>query len=170
MLPEIFFGYFACAILGLALLTVTRKNLVHCILWMLLLFFHIACIYLFLDAEFLAMIQIIVYAGAVLVLFLFVVMLLDLRQENEVSRFVKAWQGKAAVCIVLLTVVVVSVFNVSVRPVNGYTIDLIQQVGHTKVLGTALFNRYVLPFLMTALVLFVPMIAAIVLMKKERKR
>lgn len=170
MLPEIFFGYFACAILGLALLTVTRRNLVHSVLWMLLLFLHIACLYLFLNAEFLAVIQVIVYAGAILVLFLFLVMLLNLREEHEARRFVHAWQGRVAVCLLILTVVVVSLHKVSVQPTGGYTIDFINQTGHTKVLGTALFNQYVLPFLMTALVLFVPMVAAIVIAMKERKR
>lgn len=170
MLPEFFFGYFACAILGLAMLTVTRKNLVHSVLWMLLLFLHIACLYLFLNAEFLAVIQVIVYAGAILVLFLFLVMLLNLREEHEARRFVKAWQGRLAVCILLLTVIVISVYKAAVQPTGGYSITFIKEMGHTKVLGTVLFNQYVLPFLMTALVLFVPMVAAIVLAMKERKR
>lgn len=170
MLPQLFFGYFACAILGLALLAVTRRNLVHSVLWMLLLFLHIACLYLFLNAEFLAIIQIIVYAGAILVLFLFLVMLLNLREEHEARRFVCAWQGRTAVCMLLLLIVAVSVYKASVQPTGGYTIDFVNQTGHTKVLGTVLFNQYVLPFLMTALVLFVPMVAAIVLAMKERKR
>ncbi|HMK44802.1 MAG TPA: NADH-quinone oxidoreductase subunit J [Dissulfurispiraceae bacterium] len=170
MLPEIFFGYFACAILGLALLTVTRRNLVHSVLWMLLLFLHIACLYLFLNAEFLAVIQVIVYAGAILVLFLFLVMLLNLREEHEARRFVCAWQGRIATCLLLLMVVAVSLYKATVQPTGGYTIDFINRIGHTKVLGTVLFNQYILPFLMTALVLFVPMVAAIVLAMKEKKR
>ncbi len=170
MLPQLFFGYFAFAILGLAMLTATRRNLVHSVLWMLLMFLHIACLYLFLNAEFLAMIQIIVYAGAILILFLFLVMLLNLREENQAQRFVKGWQGRLAVCILLLTVVIVSVYKVTVEPTGDYPISLIKETGHTKVLGTAMFNHYILPFLITALVLFIPMVAVIVLAIKERRR
>jgi NADH-quinone oxidoreductase subunit J len=79
MLPKLFFGYYAVVILFLSVLVVTRKNPVHSVMWMLLLFFHIAGLYLFLNAEFIAAIQIIVYAGAILVLFLFVVLLLNLK-------------------------------------------------------------------------------------------
>ena len=69
MLPKLFFGYYAVVIIVLSLLVVTRKNPVHSVMWMLLLFFHIAGLYLFLNAEFIAAIQVIVYAGAILVLF-----------------------------------------------------------------------------------------------------
>jgi NADH-quinone oxidoreductase subunit J len=123
-----------------------------------------------LNAEFLAMIQVIVYAGAILVLFLFLIMLLNLREEHEARRFVKAWQGRVAVCMVILAVIMVTLYKVSVEPTGGYSIALINRIGHTKILGMTLFTQYVLPFLMTALVLFVPMIAAIILAVKERGR
>ena len=84
MLPELFFGYYASAIVIFSLLVVTRSNPVHSVMWMLLLFLHIAGLYLFLNAEFIAAIQIIVYAGAILVLFLFVLLLLNLREEVKV--------------------------------------------------------------------------------------
>jgi NADH-quinone oxidoreductase subunit J len=85
-LPQIFFAYFAGMITLLGILVVTRNNPVHSILWMLVLFVHIAGLYLFLNAEFLAAIQIIVYAGAILVLFLFVIMLLNLKSEETVRK------------------------------------------------------------------------------------
>ncbi|MBS1126050.1 MAG: dehydrogenase subunit, partial [Nitrospirae bacterium] len=62
MLPKLFFGYYAVVIVFLSMLVVTRKNPVHSVMWMLLLFFHIAGLYLFLNAEFIAAIQVIVYA------------------------------------------------------------------------------------------------------------
>ena len=91
MLPQIFFGYFASAIIIMSILVITRRNPVHSVMWMLLLFFHIAGMYLFLNAEFIAAIQIIVYAGAILVLFLFVVLLLNLREELLSDRFESSW-------------------------------------------------------------------------------
>jgi NADH-quinone oxidoreductase subunit J len=90
-LPQFFFAYFAVSMTVLSLLVVTRKNPVHSVLWMLVLFVHIAGLYLFLNAEFLAAIQIIVYAGAILVLFLFVIMLLNLKGEESVRKFQKQW-------------------------------------------------------------------------------
>ena len=66
-LPQMFFAYFAVVLTGLSVLVVTRRNPVHGVMWMLILFIHIAGLYLFLNAEFLAAIQIIVYAGAILV-------------------------------------------------------------------------------------------------------
>ena len=80
MLSKLFFGYFAAVIIALSALVVTRRNPVHSVMWMLLLFFNLAGMYLFLNAEFIAAIQVIVYAGAILVLFLFVVLLLNLRE------------------------------------------------------------------------------------------
>ncbi len=84
--PQIFFAYFAISMTVLSLLVVTRRNPVHSVLWMLVLFIHIAALYLFLNAEFLAAIQMIIYAGAILVLFLFVIMLLNLKQEETVKN------------------------------------------------------------------------------------
>ncbi|HLA50501.1 MAG TPA: NADH-quinone oxidoreductase subunit J, partial [Thermodesulfovibrionia bacterium] len=72
---QIFFIYFAVMTTLSSILVITRKNAVHSVIWMLVLFVHIAAIYLFLNAELLAAIQIIVYAGAILVLYLFVIML-----------------------------------------------------------------------------------------------
>lgn len=87
MLPKLFFGYFSIVMVVLSLLIITRRNPIHSILWMLVLFFHIAGLYLFLNAEFLAAVQMILYAGAILVLFLFVIMMLSLKKEVTVERF-----------------------------------------------------------------------------------
>src|SRR5208283_6164066 len=104
MLPKLCFGYFAIVMVVISLLIITRKNPVHSILWMLALFFHIAGLYLFLNAEFLAAVQLILYAGAILVLFLFVIMMLNVREEITGKRFMKRWPiGIAlAVSVILL--------------------------------------------------------------------
>src|SRR5512146_1263314 len=99
MLPKLFFGYFAAMITLLSVLVVTRKNPVHSVMWMLLMFFHIAGMYLFLNAEFIAAIQVIVYAGAILVLFLFVVLLLNLREEIRTNRFIRSWPAGLVIAL-----------------------------------------------------------------------
>jgi NADH:ubiquinone oxidoreductase subunit K len=85
------FYYMAAASICSALLAVTRRNPVHSMLWVLALFLHVAGIYLLLGAEFLAAVQVIVYAGAILIFYLFVVMLLDLRDEISRPRFGSHW-------------------------------------------------------------------------------
>src|SRR5206468_5610546 len=96
-LPTATFYYMAAASIASALLAVTRKNPVHSMLWVLALFLHVAGIFLLLGAEFLAAVQVIVYAGAILIFYLFVVMLLDLPDEEAHARFGRHWPFAAAV-------------------------------------------------------------------------
>src|SRR6516164_543277 len=86
----------AAASIASALLAVTRRNPVHSMLWVLALFLHVAGIFLLLGAEFLAAVQVIVYAGAILIFYLFVVMLLDLPDEEAKPRFGSHWPIAAA--------------------------------------------------------------------------
>ena len=90
------FYYLAAASVASAILAVTRKNPVHSMLWVLALFLHVAGIFLLLGAEFLAAVQVIVYAGAILIFYLFVLMLLDLPGEETRPRFGKHWPFAAA--------------------------------------------------------------------------
>ena len=94
---ETAFYYLATVSVASAILAVTRKNPVHSMLWVLALFLHVAGIFLLLGAEFLAAVQVIVYAGAILVFYIFVVMLLDLPGEEARPRFGKHWPFAAAV-------------------------------------------------------------------------
>ena len=96
------FYYMAAASLASAILAVTRKNPVHSMLWVLALFLHVAGIFLLLGAEFLAAVQIIVYAGAILVFYLFVLMLLDLPGEEARPRFGAHWPLAAAAGLTLV--------------------------------------------------------------------
>ena len=167
MLQQLFFGYYAFTIIVLSLLVVTRRNPVHSVMWMLLLFFHIAGLYLFLNAEFIAAIQVIVYAGAILVLFLFVVLLLNLKEEILIKRYVGSWPAGLFV-IGLLFVSVVSVLGSYVMgPVGKYSIEVIRSETHTKALGRLLYTEYLFPFEIASLILLVAVIGAIVLAKRK---
>ena len=167
MLPKLFFGYYAVVIVFLSMLVVTRKNPVHSVMWMLLLFFHIAGLYLFLNAEFIAAIQVIVYAGAILVLFLFVVLLLNLKEELKIDRFIGSWP--AAIVIASATFVIVSIAfrSLVLAPPGKYTVAFIQQGTHTKVLGQLLYTEFLFPFEIASLILLVAVIGAIVLAKRK---
>lgn len=159
MLLQLFFGYFALVILSLALIVVTRKNLIHAVMWMLLMFIHIAGLYLLLNAEFFAIIQIIVYAGAILVMFLFIVLLLKARNEEVIPKFIKSWQARAMLILLIFSISIITLQNFVMGPQGDYTIQKVQEQTHMKTIGMALYNDYLLPFMIIGLILFVPMIA-----------
>ena len=169
MIPQLFFIYFAFAITGLSLLVVTRKNPVHSVLWMLLLFFHIASLYLFLNAEFMAAMQVIVYAGGILVLFLFVVLLLNLREELRIGKYIGAAPTGFTFAAALLVVVIMSLRSFVAAPPGIYSIDLIKSETNAKVLGKLMYTEFLYPFEITSLILLVAIIGAIVLAKRRLK-
>ncbi len=166
---EIIFGYFAITILIISLLVVTSRNPVHSVLWMLLLFFHVAGIYLLLNAEFLAATQIIVYAGAILVLFLFTIMLLDLREEMRIQRFTRGWPVGLLVSTGVLIVLIIGLKGFKTTFVGQWGIKEIEEATHTKALGKVLFTEYLLPFELASLVLLIAILGAVVLAKKKLK-
>src|SRR5512146_1859959 len=91
MIHKAIFVYFAAVILVSAVMMITRKNPIHSVMFMLLLFFHIAGVFVLLNAEFLAAVQLIVYAGAILILYLFVAMLLNVGTERKAARANRFW-------------------------------------------------------------------------------
>jgi len=158
MLPKLLFGYFAGVLIFTAFMGITRKNLIHGLLWILLMFVHLGGIYLLLNAEFLAIVQIIVYAGAILVMFLFVVFLLNLKEELKESVFIRSWQSRLYALLMLLFLALLGVFTYKKSYTGSYTIELIEKQGHTKVIGLALFNEYLFPFLIVGFILIIPLI------------
>jgi NADH-quinone oxidoreductase subunit J len=169
MVQELLFVYFAFATVLFSILVVTRKNPVHSVLWMLLLFFHIASLYLLLNAEFLAAIQVIVYAGGILVLFLFVVLLMNIREEVKINRFIGAGPTGFTFAVALLVVVIMSLRSFVAAPPGVYSIELIKQETHTKALGMLLYTEYLYPFEIASLILLVAIVGAIVLAKRRLK-
>jgi len=169
MISQLFFAYFSIAIVIFSVLVVTRRNPVHSVLWMLLLFFHIASLYLFLNAEFMAAIQVIVYAGGILVLFLFVVMLLNLKEEIKIDKFIGFWPTGLTFAVVLFAAVAIALRSFIAAPPGQYTIALIKQETDTKVLGKLLYTEFLYPFEIASLILLVAIIGAIVLAKRRLK-
>ncbi|HSB30541.1 MAG TPA: NADH-quinone oxidoreductase subunit J [Candidatus Sulfobium mesophilum] len=169
MLPKLFFGYFAVAITALSLLVVTRRNPVHSVMWMLLMFFNLASMYLFLNAEFIAAIQVIVYAGAILVLFLFVVLLLNLREELQTNRFIRSWPAGLVIALALLASIFFSISSFVPGISGRYTNDYVQKETFTKVLGQVLYTEYLFPFEIASVILLISIIGAIVLAKKRTR-
>lgn len=169
MLIKLIFFYLAAVIVGSALMVIFQRNPVRSALFLLVTLVHIAVLYLLLNAEFLAAIQVIVYAGAILILYIFVVMLLRTEKEH---RFLNR-QYPLGLFIGLL--LLGQFFFILSRSVfagfqGTYTIEKVRAVGNSKVVGQVLYTDFILPFEITSIILLVAMIGAIVLAKKKIKR
>ena len=169
MLPKLIFDYLAVALIVTALFVVTNRNAVHAVLWMLVMFLHQAVLFVMLDAEFLAAVQIIVYAGAVLVLFLFVVYMINLRTELKIRNFTVFWPAALLVslALIILSVQAIKTFRPA-QPVGDMTTHEILKVGHAKILGKALFTEHVLSFEAVGVLLLVAVLGAVVLTRRIR--
>jgi len=170
------FYYMAAASVASALVAVTRKNPVHSMLWVLALFLHVAGIFLLLGAEFLAAVQVIVYAGAILIFYLFVVMLLDLPDEEARPRFGNHWPLAAAVglcfaALALLTrVETLDAVGTGVTPVSERVASPHAPQGSLAEVGRALFGPFALPFEIASLVLLAAIIGDVVLARRRAAR
>lgn len=147
-----------------ALMVVFSKKPVHSILYLIFCFFTIAGHYVLLNAQFLAAVHVIVYAGAIMVLFLFVIMLLNLNNESEPHKPV-ILKLAAVVSAGLLLVVMTGVFGTAGLPSLEGARQL--QIGMVEVLGKVLYDKYMLPFEISALLFLVAMVGATMIGKKE---
>ena len=170
------FLYLGTVIVLTALLVISLRNPVYSVIALLVMFFHIAGLFITLHAEFLAAVQIIVYAGAILVLYLFVVMILNLKRDESYQR--QVWLGVSLGVIALAEVIYVvvtagvmavpSVGKAAQVAAAGQTSPAAQSVapGNTEAIGLLLYTKYLFPFEVASLILLVAMIGAILLAKK----
>jgi NADH-quinone oxidoreductase subunit J len=162
-----FFFIVGVVAIASAIMMITRSNPVLSVLWLIVNFFCIALLYLSLHAQFIAIIQILVYAGAIMVLFLFVIMLLNVGEEERHSqRFgpiaVVSALLVAAVCILILPVVAAPFAGGN--PLSGVGS---LGMGTVESVGMMLFHQYLVPFEATSLLLLAAMVGVIVLAKKK---
>ena len=171
MAQAIAFYTIAAFILGFAVLVVTTKDTVHSVLFLVLDFLFVAALYVLLNAQFLAVIQILVYAGGIVVLYLFVVMLVNLKRPPEAHqdphRLTKLGFGLAGAVLIELGAIVVSGYT-KAPPVTAAAAETGLPVsGNTEVVGWLLYTNYLIPFEIASMLLLVAMIGAIVLAKRE---
>lgn len=164
------FYAFASVLLFAGLMVITARNPVHSVLFLILSFFNAAGLFLLMGAEFLAALLVIVYVGAVAVLFLFVVMMLDI-DFKELRRGMASHLPIGLVVAGMLTAeIVMLALSWSFAP--GATVSVASEVpagvGNTEAIGQILYTQYLLPFQVAGLVLLVAMIGAIVLTHRER--
>jgi NADH-quinone oxidoreductase subunit J len=162
---EVIFLYLAVVCVVCAVLTVSLKHPVYNVMALLTMFFHVAGLYVLLNAEFLAVVQIIVYAGAILVLYLFVLMLLNLKAETR--HLHRQWPFGVLVLGSVAAMIIGALQGGIFGSATGeYTAEAVRAIGDTEAIGLRLYTDYLLPFEVASLVLLVAMIGAIVLTKK----
>ncbi|HWW64995.1 MAG TPA: NADH-quinone oxidoreductase subunit J [Sphingomonadaceae bacterium] len=170
MIQTIAFYLFATLMLVSGGLTVIARNPVHSVLWLIMAFFNAAALMVLVGAEFIAMLLVIVYVGAVAVLFLFVVMMLDIDFAELRSGFARYLPFGVLVALVLLAEMVFAVgaWEAGGISINASAAPTPEGVSNISAIGTVLYTRYLFVFEGAGLVLLVAMIGAIVLTHRKR--
>lgn len=167
------FYVFSAVLLLSAFRVITARNPVHAVLFLVLTFFQASMIWMLLKAEFLSLTLVLVYVGAVMVLFLFVVMMLDINLEEARTHFWKHFPLAAVVGLVIvfeMTAVLLGAFDVIDAPeVMTAGANAVADASNTKALGTLLYTEYLYPLEAATAILLVAVIAAIALTLRERK-
>jgi NADH-quinone oxidoreductase subunit J len=160
-MEELLFYIFSGGMLFFGLMTITNRNPVNSAIFLVLVFFFMAGLFVLLNAFFLAAVQILVYAGAIMVLFLFVIMLLNITEEEKRKIH---WFGAIGSLLILifLTIEFVILFR-KMEPLQNSS----NLIGSTEAMGRLLFSKYMLPFEVASVLLLVAMIGVILLSKKE---
>ncbi|MGZ3839706.1 MAG: NADH-quinone oxidoreductase subunit J family protein [Flavisolibacter sp.] len=162
-ITQLLFWILSALVLFSALMVITSKNPVYSVLWLIVTFFSISGHYILLNAQFLAIVNIIVYAGAIMVLFLFVIMLMNLNKDTEPqkSKWLKLAGALAGGCLLLVMVA-------ALRHTEKQMTELVTgDIGLIQNLGKVLFHDYVVPFEISSILFLSAMVGAVILGKKE---
>ena len=166
MIETLFFYLFASVTCLAGLMVISSRNPVHSVLFLILAFFNAAGLFVLLGAEFLAMLLVVVYVGAVAVLFLFVVMMLDINFVELREGFQRYMPLGLGVGGVLLAEILFVFFNSADMP---ETVVMVNEVSNTRALGRILYTDYIYLFQLAGLILLVAMIGAIALTLRKRE-
>jgi len=164
------FYVFSAVLLFAAFRVITARNPVHAVLFLVLTFFQAAMLWMLLKAEFLSITLVLVYVGAVMVLFLFVVMMLDINIDSVREGFWKHFPLAAVVAVLIaLEMAAVLMGGFRIPETSLTTAQVVGQVSNSRELGKLLFTQYLYPVEIAAAILMVAIIAAIALTLRQRK-
>ncbi len=164
---EMLFWFLTALALFSALMVVFSSNPVHSVLWLIMVFFAISGHYILMNAQFLAIVNLIVYAGAIMVLFLFVIMLMNMNTESEPQK--SQWMKMAAaISGGALMLIMIAALKDNVGAVSKTSGE--GSIGLIKNLGNVLFTEYVVPFEISSILFLSAMVGAVVLGKKESSK
>ncbi len=150
-----------------AILVITCKNPINSALSLIMTFFCLATYYVMLDAPFVAAVQVMVYAGAIMVLMVFTIMLLNIRVDATKKHSHKLILGSIIGFFTLINLVVMLVKSRAALPTGPYSGEMIRKIGHTELVGREIFINFLLPFEVTSILLLVAIIGAVILAKKK---
>ena len=162
----ILFCVLSAVTLATAFLTIFSRNPIHSAIYLVICFFSVAGHYLLMNSQFLAIVHVIVYSGAIMILFLFTIMLMNLNKENEVHK-PRITRLGAIVSFCLICFVLILIF-INSNPIVGEYITTGEDFQSIKVLGKVLLNEYMVPFEYASILLLVAMIGTVLLSKKEK--
>ena len=173
MIHVLAFYLFAALVIASAVMVIMSRNPVHSVLWLILAFFNAAGLMVLVGAEFIAMLLVIVYVGAVAVLFLFVVMMLDIDFAEMRAGFIKNFPLGIAIALILLAELVLGIGLMSSGTVELGTADgaNAQRLGDSNIeaIGALIYGKYIFLFEVAGIILLVAMIGAIVLTHRGRQ-
>jgi len=167
MLELVTFIVLSVVTLVSAILVITRRNAVHSVIWLIVTLFSVGGLYLLQHAEFVFAVQIIIYVGGIMVLFLFVVMLVNIDVTLKQARFARQWQVALVTTILILGLVGYALYNhgrglnLPARPMAA------APVGNTQAVGMALYQNYMLPVEIASLLLLVAMVGGVLMAKRK---
>jgi len=170
MLELILFYIFAAITLASAILVITQKNVVHSAVFLASTLLSVAGLFLTLHAEFLAGVQVIVYVGGILVLFVFVIMLISLERSTVERQFSRQWKVALIAGLALIAEFGYGIYKGKdsfVLPTPDPQAAAATLTGNTQVVGTALFTSFLLPFEIASILLLVAIVGAVVLAKRK---
>jgi NADH-quinone oxidoreductase subunit J len=169
-IQEIVFYLFSLVMLGAAIMVVTVRNPVYAALFLILTFFTAAAIWILLEAEFLAIVLVVVYVGAVMVLFLFVVMMLDINLAPLKEGFIRYLPVGVLVAVVMAAELVVVLWGRGRFSEGAFPGPVAAEPGYsnTEAIGEWLYTQYLLPFEVAGIILLVAIVAAIALTLRKR--
>lgn len=163
------FYIFSVVLLLAALCVITVRNTVHAALFLILTFFSAACIWMLMEAEFLAIILVLIYVGALMVLFLFIVMMLDTNYNHRPKRLHSRHTFIAFIIGGLIILEIIAILLHSFLTLESSTLNVSHVTGDTKTLGMLLYTDYVFAFEIAAIILLLAIISAVALTLRDRK-
>lgn len=166
-METLFFTLITLVAIVSAILVITCKNPINSALSLVMTFFCLATYYVMLDAPFMAAVQVMVYAGAIMVLIVFTIMLLNIRVDATKKHSHKIIIGSIIGFFTLINTVFMLVKSRAALPTGPYTAEKIRAIGHTELIGKEMFTNFLLPFEVTSILLLVAIVGAVVLAKKK---
>ncbi len=166
-LPQIVFLILSAIALISAVMVITRRNAIHSVIWLIVTLFAVGGVFLLLHAEFLFAVQIILYVGGIMVLFLFVVMLVNLDLAVKEAQFSRQWHLAVLTAVILLAELGYGIYRGHQGFAPAQVAATPAAMGNTQAVALALYQKYMLPVEIASILLLVAMVGAVIMAKRK---